>query len=135
MKKILVGGLAVAASLGLAAGSAQAAKPFNFNSDKNWSDVLGLECTKVEAKYLPIEPEATYWIADMKYAAVIAKGGNVSEGNDGPGILVYEGVEAGDMIKPPLNNGGQQAAISWLMFCEGDDYPPYEPPSDDPYNS
>jgi hypothetical protein len=117
MKKILVGGLAVAASLGLAAGSAQAAKPFNFNSDKNWSTVLGLECEKIDD--LDIE----YWDATGYFDAVVVKGGSVDYGS-GPGIEVYTQVVEGQRLFAPENAGGNVADISWAMLCEGDE-PPY----------
>lgn len=122
MKKMIVGGLAASASLLMVGGTALATPPFNYNSDENWSEVLGLDCVKFEAGDLGLGDDTKSWIADMDYAAVVAKGGSVDSGS-GPGIVVYENVMAGDEIMPPLNSGGQQAAISWLMFCEGDGYP------------
>jgi hypothetical protein len=121
MRKILVGGLAVAASLGLASGSALAGPPFNYNSAENWSEVLGLECEKLDDLDIP------EWEADGDYAAVVMKGGSVDYGS-GPGIKVYEDVMEGDVLYAPMNKGGNVADISWAMLCLGDDYPPYEPP-------
>jgi hypothetical protein len=118
MKKILVGGLAVAASLGLATGSALADKPIIYNSADYWSTELGLECEKLDD--LDIE----YWEADGDYTAVIMKGGSYDHG-DGPGIKVYFGVATGEILYAPVNNGGNVADISWAMLCGGDDYPYY----------
>ncbi len=113
MKKILVGGLAAVASLGLASGSALAEKPFNYNSDENWSEVLGLECEKIDDLDIP------FWEADGDYAAVVVKGGSVDSGS-GPGVKVYEEVVAGDVLYAPLNKGGNVADISWAMLCMGE---------------
>ena len=42
-----------------------------------------------------------------------------------------EDVDAGDEIMGPVNGGGQVAAISWLMVCDGQDYPDDDYPDDD----
>ena len=118
MKKILVGGVAAAASVGLAAGSALAAPPFNYNSDENWSEVLGLECEKLDDLDIPS------WEADSDYPAVVVKGGSVDYGY-GKGVMLYEDVMEGDILFAPVNRGGNVADISWAMLCLGDDYPPY----------
>ncbi|BDZ62063.1 hypothetical protein Lsed01_01981 [Demequina sediminis] len=52
------------------------------------------------------------------YVALIVKGG--SAGEDGAGNKVYMFPNAGTSYKPPLNAGGQQAAVSHWIVCKGD---------------
>ena len=120
MKKLLVGGLAVAASLGLASGSALADKPFNYNSAENWSAVLSDELQR-DVTCVKTELSAPSWDVDEDYLlAVVVKGGSVDHG-PGPGIIVYTGDDAGYgmPLYAPENRGGNVADISWVMKCKG----------------
>ena len=120
MKRAFAAAAATAAALALSAGPALADnhEKINTNSDKAWSKILGVECTKAE-----YGGDMKYITADKAYDYVLVKGGNEDVGY-GPGIMLYEGVWAGEILKAPLNGGGQQAGVSWVMTCgEG-----YEPP-------
>jgi len=57
------------------------------------------------------------WPGDH-WEVLIVKGGSVDYG-DGPGNKVYPHPSAGTAYYAPLNNGGQQAAVSHWIVCKG----------------
>jgi hypothetical protein len=100
----------------LSSGAAVAGTRVNYNDSAYWSAVTGYECTKVE---YPSGSRVTSTALDGSFPLVVVKGGSVDWGL-GRGIATYGAVTAGDVVAPPLNAGGQQAAISWLMTCTGE---------------
>ena len=116
MKKIAIGAASATfvSALVLSAGAAAHAGINNTNSAKYWSNETGLECTKLPDSVDGLRS----WVAPEDYAVVIVKGGAVNY-KDGKGNKVYEDVLQGDVLTAPLNRGGNQAAISHIIVCEG----------------
>ena len=108
MKK-LTATLIVSAAAAMAI-AAPAAANVNTNSASYWSNQLGVECTKLPTAAM------MWWTADNDYKYVLVKGGAVDYGY-GAGVKLWSDVVTGDQVGAPINGGGQQAAISWIITC------------------
>lgn len=114
MKRITAAAFATLGAVALTAAPALAGPPPNTNSDSYWSAQTGLTCVKAE--YGSDAP--TSWTADADYVLVLVKGGSVDSGF-GPGIAGYGFVREGATVSSAVNAGGQVAAISWIITCNG----------------
>ncbi len=117
------GTMLLAAAALAAAAASPAVAAVNTNSEAYWEGRLAadypayapIDCTKTDRADNPQTITTT-----QDYLFVVVKGGTGSNvlGPDVPSGTV---VDMGSV----LNGGGQQAAISWIMTCQGS----YTPPS------
>ncbi|HEY9499091.1 MAG TPA: hypothetical protein VIQ78_08725, partial [Terrimesophilobacter sp.] len=124
-KKILAIGsslLLVAGFVSLGAGPASADPPVdNTNGTSYWEAVYpGSDCYKDNGSYGAVTDSGMTVTLTGSYdwVALIVKGGAVDNG-DGPGNKVYNNPSSGTPYSPPLNTGGQQAAVSHWIVCVG----------------
>ena len=132
-KKLLAIGsalLLVAGFVSLGAGSSSATAPVdNTNEITYWETQYpsGTTCFKDTdaAPYGAVTDSGmTVTLAgSYDWVALIVKGGAVDYG-DGPGNKVYSSPSSGTPYSPPLNNGGQQAAVSHWIVCINTTPPP-----------
>lgn len=88
----------------------------NSNSSDYWSDIYKATCIKYEpnetSQYGHLNSNANGIVVDAPLIALIVKGGAVDGGN-----AVYDNPSIGGNYLAPLNNGGQQSAVSHWIVC------------------
>ena len=88
----------------------------NTNDPSYWSAKYAAICIKYEPEqtspYGHLNAAKTGIVADVNLLALIVKGGSVDGGN-----AVYENTVIGQTYLAPLNNGGQQSAVSHWIAC------------------
>jgi len=129
-KKLLAIGsalLLVTGFVSLTALPANAGSETNQNETTYWENQYpGSTCYKDDGAYGSVTGEGSNFVTltgDHDWVALIVNSGNVDTGN-GPGNALYLNPSSGTPYASPLNNGGNQGAVSHWIVCIDTTPPP-----------